>query len=244
MKKLILFTILVMSIGLVFAELEIDIPFANPVLGPPFEGTPYTYTSDHFDVTNLGITETFNLTVEPIDLPDGWNLMWCHLLDGSGNCHVTPSWDFEFSNGSVHELDFIFTNVSSLDDCTLTYTFTAPSLNEPVVVELTFYPENFTSGSDYVELPTPERFLTNYPNPFNPSTTILYEITLQELATTSISIFNTKGQLVRTYNDLNESGRIVWNGKDNNGSEVKSGVYLYRLNNNEISQVRKMILIK
>ena len=233
-----------MSIGLVFAELEINIPFENPVLGPPYEGTPYTFNSEHFDLTNLGVTEMFNLTVVPVDLPDGWNLMWCHELEGDANCHIDSSWDFEFPNGSLLDLDFIFTNVNSLDDCTLTYTFTAPSLTEPVVIEFTFYPENFVSGNDEQTVEPAKIVLSNYPNPFNPSTTISYQLSSNDIANANISIYNSKGQLVKTFNDLNESGSVVWNGKDNNGNIVNSGVYLYKLNNIKTSQVRKMILIK
>ncbi|MDP8269181.1 MAG: T9SS type A sorting domain-containing protein [Candidatus Tenebribacter davisii] len=244
MKRLILFTVLLMSLSFVFAELEINIPFGNPVLGPPYEVTPYTFTSDQFDVTNLGITEMFNLTVEPIDLPDGWNLMWCHELDGVGTCHVSPSWDFEFLNGSLLKLDFVFTNVSSLDDCTLTYTFTSATLTEPVVVEFTFYPENFVSGSVDHTVDPDNIILSNYPNPFNPSTTISYEISQQELASASITIYNTKGQLIKTFNNLNTSGNIVWNGTNNNDIIVNSGIYFYKLTGVENSAVKKMISIK
>ncbi|OPX25807.1 MAG: hypothetical protein B1H06_06925 [Candidatus Cloacimonas sp. 4484_143] len=244
MKKLILFAVLAMNLTLVFAELEINIPFGNPVLGPPYEGTPYTFNSEHFDVTNLGVTEMFNLTVEPVDLPDGWNLMWCHELEGDNNCHILPSWDFEFPNGSLLDLDFIFTNVSSLDDCTLTYTFTAPSLTEPVVIEFTFYPENYVSGSDEQTIEPANIVLSNYPNPFNPSTTISYELSQQELASASITIYNTRGQLVRTFNNLNASGDIIWDGKDNNNNIVNSGVYFYKLDYFKTSITKKMILIK
>jgi len=244
MKKLILLLFLAMSIGLVYAELEVDIPFENPVLGPAYEGTPYTFTSEQFNVTNLGVTEIFNLTVEPVDLPDGWNLMWCHELEGDANCHLLPNWDFEFPNGSLLDLDFIFTNVSSLDDCTLTYTFTSASLAEPVVIEFTFYPENFVSGSDEQTIDTSNIVLSNYPNPFNPSTTISYNLSSEEMADASISIYNTKGQLVRTYNHLNTNGSIVWDGKDYNNNIVNSGVYFYKLNSSKISKIKKMILIK
>ena len=244
MKKFILLALLVMSLSLVFAELEINIPFGNPVLGPPFEGTPYTFNSEHFDVINLGVTEMFNLTVEPVDLPNEWNLMWCHELEGDNNCHILPSWDFEFPNGSLLDLDFIFTNVSSLDDCTLTYTFTAPSLTEPVVIEFTFYPENFVSGSDEQTVEPTNMILSNYPNPFNPSTTISYELSQQELADASITIFNTRGQIVRVFSNLDSNGNIVWNGKDQNDNIVNSGVYFYGLNSGKTSKVRKMILIK
>ncbi len=244
MKKLILLLFLVMSLSIVFAELEINIPFENPVLGPPYEGTPYTFTSEQFEVTNLGVTEMFNLTVEPVDLPDGWSLMWCHELEGDANCHLLPNWDFEFPNGSLLNLDFIFTNVSSLDDCTITYTLTSALLTEPVVIEFTFYPENFVNGSDDLTIDPINIGLSNYPNPFNPSTTISYELTQQELINANITIYNTKGQIIRNYNHLNSNGSIIWDGRDNNGNIVNSGVYFYKLDCIKTSKIKKMILIK
>ena len=86
--------------------------------------------------------------------------------------------------------------------------------------------------------------LSNYPNPFNPSTTISYELSQQELADASITIFNTRGQIVRVFSNLDSNGNIVWNGKDQNDNIVNSGVYFYKLDYIETSQVRKMILIK
>jgi len=243
MKKLVVLVFLMISINLIFAELEVDIPFGNPVLGPPYEGTPYTFNSEHFDVINLGVTEMFNLTVEPVDLPDGWNLMWCHELEGDANCHIGPSWDFEFPNGSLLDLDFIFTNVSSLDDCTITYTFTSATLTEPVVIEFTFYPENFINGSKEQTIESANIVLSNFPNPFNPSTSISYQLSEQEMFSASIDIFNVKGQIVKTYNHLNGTS-ITWNGTDNNGTEVDSGIYFYQLRAQNTIETRKMILLK
>jgi len=242
MKKFILLFLLVIM-GSLFAELEIDIPFENPVLGPPYEGVSYTFTSEHFEVTNLGVTEMFNLSVEPVDLPDGWNLMWCHELEGSGNCHISPSWDFEFPNGSILDLDFIMQNVSSLDDCTITYTFTSTTLTEPIVIEFTFYPENFVSASDEYTVESAKNVLSNYPNPFNPSTTISFELTPLERQSAVINIFNVKGQIVKTFDQLSGNS-ITWNGTDDNAKNVNSGIYYYQLLTSNSSEIRKLVLLK
>lgn len=85
----------------------------------------------------------------------------------------------------------------------------------------------------------------NYPNPFNPSTTISYE--LKEANNVSVEIYNAKGQLVR--NLLNEAKTagdydVEWNGRDNNGLSVASGVYLYKIQAGKYSNTKKMMLMK
>ncbi len=84
-----------------------------------------------------------------------------------------------------------------------------------------------------------------YPNPFNPSTTLSFNI--QEAGDVSLEIFNQKGQKVRgLINQTMPAGRhqMVWNGADDNGSTVASGLYFYRLKSGKYSSTRKMILMK
>lgn len=85
----------------------------------------------------------------------------------------------------------------------------------------------------------------NYPNPFNPTTTIDFDMPVQGNA--RLEIYNVKGQLVKTLvnSDLS-SGRhsYVWNGTDESGAGVSSGIYLYRLSGEGWSQTRKMMLMK
>ncbi len=95
---------------------------------------------------------------------------------------------------------------------------------------------------------TPEVVLVNkleaaYPNPFNPSTTILF--TVKENDTAKVRIFNLKGELIRDFTGY-QSGvhKIVWDGEDRNGRKVGSGIYLYRLDAGSQSTTRKMMLIK
>lgn len=87
--------------------------------------------------------------------------------------------------------------------------------------------------------------LGNYPNPFNPETTISFAI--QNPGHVSLDIYNLKGQKVKTLvNENKTSGRhdIVWNGKDENNSNVSSGVYFYKMRNGKYSSTKKMILMK
>jgi hypothetical protein len=94
-------------------------------------------------------------------------------------------------------------------------------------------------------LPIAYELGNNYPNPFNPSTTI--DFAIPQAATTSIVIYNIVGQKVRTLtNEFRSAGRyqITWDGTDDAGRHVGSGLYLYRLQSNQTSIVKKMVLVK
>jgi hypothetical protein len=85
----------------------------------------------------------------------------------------------------------------------------------------------------------------NSPNPFNPTTTIRFQ--LAEAAQTTLDIYNSKGQHIKTLvNDKLAGGahNAVWNGKDAANKEVVSGVYFYRLQTGNFEQTNKMLLIK
>jgi len=109
-------------------------------------------------------------------------------------------------------------------------------------------------GPTAITIPTPDpdddnppvpvnEIVFNYPNPFNPETTISYNLENPENAT--IEIFNTKGQLVQTFDDLcNENSCVIWDGNDLDGYSVSSGIYFYKLNTPEGNYIKKMILAK
>ncbi len=85
----------------------------------------------------------------------------------------------------------------------------------------------------------------NYPNPFNPETSIAYSLKTSGLV--SLDIYNVKGQKVKTLiNDNQEAGShtAVWNGRDDKGNNVSSGVYFYKLKSGNYTSTRKMILLK
>jgi len=85
----------------------------------------------------------------------------------------------------------------------------------------------------------------NYPNPFNPITKISF--TLKSGAATTLTIYNQKGQKVKTlHSGLLEKGRhnFTWNGLDDNNKQVSAGIYMYRLADGNSTQTRKMVLLK
>ncbi len=85
----------------------------------------------------------------------------------------------------------------------------------------------------------------NYPNPFNPETTIEFNNVRKQ--SVNVSIYNMKGQkVVQLFDDVMEEGvnKLHWKGLDENGISVGSGVYFYRINTPDRKLDRKMLLLK
>jgi flagellar hook assembly protein FlgD len=93
-------------------------------------------------------------------------------------------------------------------------------------------------------LPTEYSLSQNFPNPFNPSTTISFR--LPQAADWNLTVYNITGGLVRSYSGSSAAGNVdvIWDGRTDDGSETASGIYLYRLDAGSFSQVRKMVLLK
>ncbi len=112
-------------------------------------------------------------------------------------------------------------------------------LNEPFNMP-TATPDEHASG-----LPRDYRLEQNYPNPFNPSTTIRYA--LPSRGDVTLEIFNILGRKIRTLEQKEQAAgnyAVVWDGRDNAGREVASGVYFYRLKADDFEATQKMLLIK
>ena len=95
----------------------------------------------------------------------------------------------------------------------------------------------------------PLKFLKNYPNPFTHSTTISLGLNTDNTEVTEISIYNIKGQKIRTFANeqisKSPNQQIIWDGKDDSGAKVSSGIYFYKLTIPNAEPVtRKMVLLK
>ena len=89
------------------------------------------------------------------------------------------------------------------------------------------------------------QLLQNYPNPFNPTTTIQYQ--LPKAADVKIQIFNSMGQLVRNLEQsCQQPGnyQVIWDGRNDLGQLVPSGLYYYQIISGGHKKVRKMTLLK
>ncbi len=95
------------------------------------------------------------------------------------------------------------------------------------------------------QFPDDFKIYQNYPNPFNPTTTIKYQ--LPDAGNVKLIIYNITGEKVATLIDnFQQAGShiVSWDGKNNYGQNVSSGVYLYSINFRNILQVKKMIKLK
>ncbi|MEW5799752.1 MAG: T9SS type A sorting domain-containing protein [Bacteroidota bacterium] len=85
----------------------------------------------------------------------------------------------------------------------------------------------------------------NFPNPFNPNTTIRFKLAADGL--TTIHIYDSKGSLIRTllHSELKAgSYSLSWDGRNEADEDVASGVYMYRLQTNDFDETKKMILVR
>jgi len=93
--------------------------------------------------------------------------------------------------------------------------------------------------------PQATRLLGNYPNPFNPSTSIQYD--LRDDVHVTLKIYNTLGQEVATLVDEFQSAGFksaTWNGRNEAGASVTSGIYIYKLTAGSVVKSDKMMLMK
>jgi hypothetical protein len=192
-------------------------------------------------------THTFNASAVPGGIPttDGWHNMkieiktlnadttafWCYF-DGEMllGCPIYDTGDdrmssgqvgvFSFSQGTGIGLEGYFDNI------------VVNSLVTSVEDNSTYLPDGF-----YLE--------QNYPNPFNPETQIAYQIATGGF--TSLSIYDLLGREIKTLvSEDQPSGyyTVSWNGKDELGNTVPSGIYLYSLKTGNFIQSKKMIMMK
>ncbi len=104
---------------------------------------------------------------------------------------------------------------------------------------------DYIAKSEKATIPTDRILKRNFPNPFNPQTTLEFE--LQKSANIRLTIFSIDGRAVRTVH----SGRLpagthrfIWSGDDDLGRVVSSGIYIYRLQSEGLTQSRKMVLLR
>jgi hypothetical protein len=107
------------------------------------------------------------------------------------------------------------------------------------------YAVGCTNEADIVSVPSVTTLRANYPNPFNPTTNIQFDIAVE--GHVQINVFNIRGQRVTTL--VNEhlgvgSHNVVWDGTNRIGRNVSSGLYFYKMTVGEYTETRKMLLMK
>jgi flagellar hook assembly protein FlgD len=102
-----------------------------------------------------------------------------------------------------------------------------------------------TGLEGHTALPTTFAISQNYPNPFNPTTSIKYQ--LPQTSDVRLLIYNVLGQKVRTLvNNQIEAGyhSVIWDGRNDEGNAVASGVYIYRFEAGKFTRTMKLMLLK
>ena len=232
--------------------------------------TPSSYASGHFlyDYFNINRVQSNVNTRLALGVSTNWNNLPDLEIDLS---KIPVAWNNRlrqmevFSSDRFHTLYTYFSNgegTSSVFDGLPIAFYTTKGNSQIVVTSIPLYfikeeqsklfiqtvlnhlAEN-TSDFDHNVLSVQNINLHNYPNPFNPSTII--EFSLPVPTNIEIDIFNIRGQKIRSLtNDsfLAGSHKIEWNGTDDSGRAVGSGIYFYRMIANDFSVTRRMVLLK
>jgi hypothetical protein len=129
----------------------------------------------------------------------------------------------------AHELMFVYN-----DPATGELTYTTPDFNGV----------SFSPAPPEANVPKVFDLKQNRPNPFNPSTVIVFDLPSPSLV--NLDIYNILGQSVKSYSDFKDAGThsFEWNGQDNSGTQVASGVYFYRLEAGKEVATKKMMMLK
>jgi hypothetical protein len=215
------------------------------------------------------LPELTNVTIYGNDADDGGGIycntgsvpelenciVWNNSNDSLNGVLTIIYSDIEYGFDGVGNIDLdpLFVNASG-DNYNLTASSPCIDAGNP---DSPLDPDNTTAdmGALYYqgnsadnELPAVDIKLSNYPNPFNPSTTIFFNISRKNAENAEIIIYNLKGQKVNQLRITNyELGmnEAVWNGTDENNIPVTSGVYYYKLIlGNDVVASKKMILLK
>jgi len=104
---------------------------------------------------------------------------------------------------------------------------------------------SITGDTGTPSIPKVTKLEDAYPNPFNPNTTIRYQ--LESPGRVEIDIYNTKGQIVCSFSQNHDAAgyyNILWDGCDSSGRALASGVYLYKMTSGKYSGTKKLVLQK
>lgn len=223
------------------AALDIPIRFGQPGDGITLESVEWSSRVADWDFTHAAIdneskTVILGLISELVNVRADADLKTAASAAGSKIAdlvfRVEDGYEASFETFTTerpgHELTFIYNRYEN---------------GKPIVESFT--PEFEVNASFQKEtLPTEFELSQNYPNPFNPSTSFVLSLPVE--SDYAVRIFNVAGQLVKTYNGHSNAGRvtITWDGVNEQGSQVASGVYFFRADARDFVQTRKMMLLK
>ena len=199
------------------------------------------------DTSNISFTGTL--------IPQDWQKFVYLHDDSTLNIALAGAVDSISGSGTLVYIRFKVLSSASPGDTSVIH-FAEILLNEfvPSIVKDGIFRITPTSVHEDENLNLPKDFNLgqNYPNPFNPTTTIPFRVNGSQFIVhspihTSLAIYNVLGQKVNTLvNETLKPGtyQATWNGKNDAGEKIPSGVYFYRLTNGNISETRKMVLMR
>jgi len=194
------------------------------------------------DLATLSLQYISKYEIEPIVniLPEinelnGTNggLFTCSYFDENGHFPITAELIVDGESFQLNPLGFDYSGDVIFESVTGSYgwdeaTFRFSDNNNEYIEETII-----NNSSSEEELLNSNCILRNYPNPFNPSTTISFELNFEDADNVELGIYNLKGQKIKTFNvtqnGLIGQSSITWNGTDSNNQPVSSGVYFYQL---------------
>jgi len=157
---------------------------------------------------------------------------------------VIVEWLWDFGDGETSSEQNPIHVYKAINTYTVTLTVTDNG-NASAVTAQEVEISNIVGIAGEIALPEKFELSQNFPNPFNPSTTIRYA--LPERSTVRLTIYNMLGKEVRTLvNTVEDAGykSIIWDGLDQHGRLISTGVYIYKIQAGNFSQTRKMVFMK
>ncbi|MDD3536571.1 MAG: FlgD immunoglobulin-like domain containing protein, partial [Candidatus Cloacimonetes bacterium] len=229
-------------------------------LNPYFETLQFLPTVDPGAATSHGNDlEIPVLTISELTADIGINQYQSRMVqinnvsidDASGNYTTNPAENYTISD-ATGSMTFrtTFFNVDYIDTPMHTGVITMRGIIAHFQDTVQITPRmladfNPLANEELVASPSGISLKGNYPNPFNPHTTI--EFNMEKAAPAQIEIYNQKGQIIKTIDVANAHkgiNTLSWNGTDNSGRGVSSGVYYFRLKSGSYSSTKKMVLMK
>ena len=226
--------------GIIFASQNSNINIINSILWNNVN--QMIYFADYWDTNFISISFTdMENGEEAIETNDNGTVNWLE-----GNIDADPlfadpqNWDFHLTWANFPIPD------STTSPCIDTGDPMSPYDPDGTIADMgAYYYDQGTGIEENYELQIMDFSLSNFPNPFNPTTTINFQLSVD--SEVELKIYNIKGQKVKTLvNDSFIEGNhsVIWNGKDSNGNQVGSGIYFYKLKAGDFQKVRKMILLR
>ncbi|KAA3600444.1 MAG: T9SS C-terminal target domain-containing protein [Calditrichaeota bacterium] len=222
------------------------------------------------DTANQSVTDTFLVTINPVnDTPNTFNLI--NPTNNDTLINLTDTIEFEWNSSyDVDNTNLVYdlkifnstydTTISNIADTTLSLQNTFEELSDFHWFVEVSDGEFVVSSSDTFKFTNPmavklsnfenqipDLFVLhqNYPNPFNPKTNIRFD--LPENSQVKLKIYNLLGQEVRTLiNEEMSAGfkSVIWNGKNNSGNFISSGIYVYQIITDKHIKSKKMLFLK